>query len=277
MNEVSDARVEKLTAMVEQLQAEVAQLRARRDHPADARATKTDEPVDRRRMLKGAGLAAAAGAAALVVTGRAQPAGAIVPTLDLDTVNNATGNTTVQWTGTAGSTKIVFLVNDSSFDVSQSAFDAALAGWAGGSGDGQTTQVGVYGYSGSVGGIGMAGSGDIGVYAESFNKSAVLAEGSSTARGVIARSQTNQAIWSEITNVSNAHDSVRAETAGSGSGIYATSAKGAGGKFGGKTAQIQLVPSASSHPSSGSAGQFFVDSANRLWFCKGGTNWHQLA
>src|SRR5262249_32801017 len=108
---------------------------------------------------------------------------------------------------------------------------------------------------------------------------AVHAVAGTNSRALIAETDgTNQAFWSHIESDTNTKDSIRAETKGTGSGIYATSAKGAGGKFGGKTANIQLVPStASSHPASGSAGQLFVDKANRLWYCRGGSNWAQLA
>ncbi len=280
MNDDSDARVEKLTAMVEQLQAEVAQLRSRRHHPASARTNGTDEPLNRRRMLKGAGLAAAAGAAALVVTGRPTPAGALNPTLTLDQTNNINANTTLNWNGTAGAARALFLVNDTELAANTSTFECAIGGWAGGNA-GATTSVGVYGYSECDGGEGVVGMGVTGVHGQSYFGSAGMhAEGmTGPARGLIAEAHgTGQALWSRIDNATNTKDSVRAETSGSGSGIYASSVKGMGGKFQGKTAQIQLMPATSStHPASGSAGQFFVDSTNRLWFCKGGTNWHQLA
>jgi hypothetical protein len=32
-----------------------------------------------------------------------------------------------------------------------------------------------------------------------------------------------------------------------------------------------------SHPHSGSKGDFLVDKSARLWFCKGGTTWKQIA
>jgi hypothetical protein len=51
-----------------------------------------------------------------------------------------------------------------------------------------------------------------------------------------------------------------------------------GGLFAGKVAQVRLLPSSSaSHPSSGSLGDLFLDKGGRLWFCKGGTTWKQLA
>ena len=40
----------------------------------------------------------------------------------------------------------------------------------------------------------------------------------------------------------------------------------------------RLSPStAASHPDSGAAGDLFVDKTGRLWFCKGGATWKQLA
>jgi hypothetical protein len=81
------------------------------------------------------------------------------------------------------------------------------------------------------------------------------------------------------------------EGAGSGTGVFGyanndansvglrgTSPTGRGGRFQGKKAQIRLDPStANSHPSSGAARDLFLDKNKRLWFCKGGTTWKQLA
>jgi hypothetical protein len=64
----------------------------------------------------------------------------------------------------------------------------------------------------------------------------------------------------------------------SGDGVYGTSTSGRGGVFSGGVAAIQLVASsAATHPAGGSAGDLFVDSTARLWFCKGGTTWVELA
>jgi hypothetical protein len=60
--------------------------------------------------------------------------------------------------------------------------------------------------------------------------------------------------------------------------VFGESAAGRGASFGGKLAQLRLRPStAATHPASGQVGDFFVDNAKRLWFCKGGTVWKQLA
>jgi hypothetical protein len=80
-------------------------------------------------------------------------------------------------------------------------------------------------------------------------------------------------------------------TAGSGTGVYGyanlgikavgvsgKSPTGRGGQFSGGKAQLRLVPStATTHPSRGSLGDLFLDKNKRLWFCKGGTTWHQIA
>ena len=89
---------------------------------------------------------------------------------------------------------------------------------------------------------------------------------------------TGTAILAGIANAASTAAALQSSTTGSGAGVDATSAKGVGGKFTGKTAQARLVPAAAaSHPTSGTAGDLFVDASKRLWFCRGGTSWRQLA
>jgi hypothetical protein len=39
-----------------------------------------------------------------------------------------------------------------------------------------------------------------------------------------------------------------------------------------------LIPTTTAtHPASGLAGDLYVDNAKRLWFCKGGNTWVQVA
>jgi hypothetical protein len=60
-------------------------------------------------------------------------------------------------------------------------------------------------------------------------------------------------------------------------GLYCRGTSGRGGILKGTAAQLKLVPSrAAGHPASGQAGDFFVDSSKRLWFCKGGAKWKQV-
>jgi hypothetical protein len=51
-----------------------------------------------------------------------------------------------------------------------------------------------------------------------------------------------------------------------------------GGVFVGGKSQVRLVPSsAATHPSTGLAGDLFMDKSHRLWVCKGGSTWVKLA
>jgi hypothetical protein len=54
------------------------------------------------------------------------------------------------------------------------------------------------------------------------------------------------------------------------------SEEGRGAVLAGKVAHLRLLPRAG-RPARGEVGDIFVDRAARLWFCKGGTNWRQLA
>jgi hypothetical protein len=67
-------------------------------------------------------------------------------------------------------------------------------------------------------------------------------------------------------------------TAGGGGVVgYGTGTTTRGGIFSGPAAQIQLAPgSGATHPTSGAAGDLYVDSTARLWYCKGGTTWIEL-
>jgi hypothetical protein len=61
-------------------------------------------------------------------------------------------------------------------------------------------------------------------------------------------------------------------------GVRGESPTGRGVVAAGSRAQLRLVPSSrASHPTTGALGDFFLDKNSRLWFCKGGTNWKQIA
>ena len=82
-------------------------------------------------------------------------------------------------------------------------------------------------------------------------------------------------------STSSASPVVAAANTGSGAGLRASSSAGRGGIFSGGAAQLTLSPSThSSHPTSGQAGDLYVDSTGRLWFCKktgSKATWHQVA
>lgn len=93
-----------------------------------------------------------------------------------------------------------------------------------------------------------------------------------------------------VENVASAAQAIRGDTNGTGYAIYgqSTGTRAAIGGSGGDTArgavfisnvaQLRLQPSTrTTHPASGAAGDLFVDTSKRLWFCKGGSAWVQLA
>jgi hypothetical protein len=90
-----------------------------------------------------------------------------------------------------------------------------------------------------------------------------------------------------LDSATNPSIAVRASTVGTGpavsasaaggDGVQATSASGRGAVLAGKAAPARLVPGPGPHPSHGEAGDLYVDATNRLWFCRGGPDWKQLA
>lgn len=61
-------------------------------------------------------------------------------------------------------------------------------------------------------------------------------------------------------------------------GVRGESGTGRGGVFKGAKAQLRLLASTEArHPRSGALGDFFLDKNKRLWFCKGGRTWKQIA
>jgi hypothetical protein len=101
----------------------------------------------------------------------------------------------------------------------------------------------------------------------------------SAGRAIFGRTVgTGIAMVASVANERSVATAAKGITAGSGPGVEGSSAHGVGGRFEGNTAQVHLVPSvATSHPAIGAPGQLFVDRANRLWFCNGGSTWKQLA
>jgi hypothetical protein len=115
---------------------------------------------------------------------------------------------------------------------------------------------------------------------------------------VIDYAGTSRAVYAESTSPTNINGTITGVNAGNGTGVWGeqrgTGAGfglvGVGGKAGrgaqlaGGAAQLRMVPgTAATHPTTGKAGDFFVDSANRLWFCQKASSgstaatWKQLA
>jgi hypothetical protein len=108
----------------------------------------------------------------------------------------------------------------------------------------------------------------------------------------------SRALYAESTATDNINGTITGVNAGNGTGVWGeqrgTGAgagivgvggkAGRGGQVSGGAAQLRMVPAtASTHPTTGKAGDFFVDASNRLWFCQkpssGATaaTWKQLA
>jgi hypothetical protein len=143
---------------------------------------------------------------------------------------------------------------------------------------GRTTgaNYGVRGSTNSEAGTGVYGRAPglgTGVRGISESGKGVLGESESFA-GVYGLSEIGDGVFGE----SSSSHGVKGFSA-TGAGVRGESVQGRGGVFSSSaSAQIRLQPSsAATHPSSGKPGDLFVDTSKRLWFCKGGTAWKQLA
>ena len=157
------------------------------------------------------------------------------------------------------------------------------------------TATGVHGSSVSGSGVQGVSQSSRGVYGQSDTADAVYAYSGSGGRGVHGFGQTGEGVRGDsggatvagvvghsyasatgVVGITGASEpAVPAKTGVFG---YSGEAGGRRGQFAGQAAQIRLRPSsAMSHPLSGALGDLFLDKKKRLWFCKGGTTWKQLA
>jgi hypothetical protein len=256
----------------------------------------TSKPMDRRGILRFGGVAAVAGTAAVVMSAKA--AGAATGVMHYG-ANNGAG---------ADVTSLTSSNSKHTLRVTNSGLGHCIVG------DASNRNAAAYGVFGmGSGGAGVAGGtrGDgpgVRAYSEpgargpalqaltldANNSSPSIAVlGVGTGHGVYAHisnaSNPNQAILGRTDGLGNAvlasvlnaqsqAAAAKAATRGPGPGLEAKSERGVGATFAGKTAQVQLVPSSDAGPpASGEGGQLFVDSAKRLWFCRGGSSWQQLA
>jgi len=142
---------------------------------------------------------------------------------------------------------------------------------------GSGSAIGVYGDSGSSFGVlGVSGS-STAVYGSSASTTLPAVVGYSFHGSTGLQGYSGAAVSSPASPVKTGVFG-SADTDEASVGVRGRSPTGRGGVFGGKLAQLRLSPSgASTHPASGQRGDLFVDSSGRLWFCKGGTTWKQLA
>jgi hypothetical protein len=261
----------------EQPDASTAHVGALEQQNAELRAQLAgDRHFDRRGVLRLGGVAAAIGASSVLL--RPQAAGATTGAMQFGQQNDAGGDSTglasSNITGTlqvsnGSGAPAVLLRSSGAALVANGADDAGVLGITGGAGAGVLGRADV--------GTGPAVRAEIDSQAATADALDAAQNGKGSALHAHTKG-TGSAVLAAIENTASRAPAVRAQTAGSGTGLSASSAQGIGAKFAGKTAPILLVPSsAPSHPASGAAGELFVDHANRLWFCKGGTNWRQLA
>ena len=270
--ELAELRAE-VAALREQMAALLA-LTTTTPEPA-ARVEEAVAPVydvlSRRGLLvKAGGMTAAAAVAAIAVTAAtATPAAATVGTMRYGDINDAGGDSTA------------LLSTDSAptLDVENGGSGACIRA--------QTTHGGVAvqaisGYSNGVEGRAIGSTnGFSGVYGVTIGTGNGVFGEAADARGAngvlgIAKGNGNSVFGFKDAGIPG--DAVVGFTKGAGRGVLAISSGGRGLVATGKTAQVQMTPGATAtHPSSGQAGDFFVDSTKRLWFCKGGTTWKLLA
>lgn len=112
-----------------------------------------------------------------------------------------------------------------------------------------------------------------------------------TSRAFYAESTTDTNINGTVTGVNDGAKGIgmwgEQRGTGAGFGVVGVGGKnGRGGRFTGGAAALQMPPSKdATHPISGKAGDFFVDSSARLWFCTGpgikaggnSANWKRIA
>lgn len=130
---------------------------------------------------------------------------------------------------------------------------------------GSSTWLGVYGQSDTATGVSGGSSSGVGVmgYTHATDQAAIVGHSDDGSTGVLGFSGSGL---------------VPAALAKTGVCGFAQEVGGRGGQFHGAAAQVRLLPSkATSHPSSGQRGDLFVDTSGRLWFCRGGTTWKQIA
>jgi hypothetical protein len=136
--------------------------------------------------------------------------------------------------------------------------------------------VGVQGRTASPTGIGVNGSATapsgtaVGLYGHAVSPDgrALLADGRAEVTGPL-----RVAGRTTVTRVDAARLVARSSSVAA---VDARSTASRGAVLDGKVAPLRLLPR-SARPSKGSSGDLFVDDQNRLWFCKGGTAWKQLA
>jgi hypothetical protein len=249
-----------------------------------------DGPPSRRAALGRFGGAAAAGLGAAAATRVLAPqqAQASTGTMMYGADNNAGGDPTYLRSSAPNWTFISYNVASSVTGVAHadgvigvSAFGVGLEGVSGSATAPDTTQQpGVLGRSADTPGVFGLSTNSAGVAGQSINGTAVQGLSSFTAMYGVSVAPSGGSAHAGVVGDSDTNAGVVgfSSAASRAAGEFTHIANGRGGLFSGNQAQIRLQPGTrGSHPQTGEAGDLYVDSGHRLWFCKGGTTWKQLA
>jgi hypothetical protein len=243
----------------------------------------------RRAALGRLGGAAAAGLGAAAVAGALVPqqAQASTGTMMYGTLNNADvsptdlSSTAPNWTFIAYNVAST-VTGESHADgvIGVSAYGVGVEGVHGSATAPDTTgQPGVLGRSADTPGVFGLTDSSAGVYGQSLNGTGV--QGFSQFTGIygVSVAPSGAGAFAGVVGDSSTRAGVSglSSSASSAAGEFTHVGNGRGGLFSGNQAQIRLKPGTrGSHPQTGEAGDLYVDSRHRLWFCTGGTSWTQL-
>ncbi len=252
-------------------------------------ATSPSTPMSRRRLLRRVGSGAAvlgigAIGASLANLGTTSPAQADGEPIVLgSTLTDASAETTIR---NHVNDNDVFFAASSGAGIGVHGYSASNAGVSGDTLSG----IGVHGVSfgdgvgfgvrgDSVANIAVVGASQSGIGVQGISQSDEGVEGGSgSGDGVHGFSDTGNGVSGYTSGRLASGVTGHSTSSTGGIGVSGDAAGGRGGVFKGGLAQVQLVASsASSHPASGVRGDLFVDKSGRLWFCKGGRTWKQLA
>lgn len=247
-------------------------------------------PPTRRAALGRFGGAAAAGVGAAAVAGVLAPrqAQASTGTMMYGADNTAGADPTTlhssapNWTFISYNTALS-VTGEAHADgvIGVSAYGVGLEGVSGSATAPDTAQQpGVLGRSADTPGVFGLSTNSAGVAGQSLNGTAVQGLSSFTAVYGVSVASSGGGAYAGVVGDSDTNAGVvgLSSATSSAAGEFTHIGNGRGGLFSGNQAQIRLQPGTrGSHPHTGEAGDLYVDSGHRLWFCKGGTTWKQLA
>jgi hypothetical protein len=275
---MSDVPIAQLGQRIKELETELASLRRTVAGLAPERSNSSvDQPLTRRHLFARAGaLATGVGAVGALQVLNGSPAAATAGVMYYGTANDAgTDNTHLRC---AGSSNVLNLRNDGGgtglFAYNHDAVAPGVQGIATNTSTGN--EPAVYGRAENVGSQGVKGE----ITHEQNPQGAVWGVTAGLGSGVYGLN-TNPDSFAGVSGYGSGFTpGVRGSNglSANGVGVLGSSSRGRGGVFSGRAAQVRLEPSgATSHPVNGKRGDLFVDRSGRLWYCKGSSNWIQLA